>query len=248
MVLSPPSGPERKKRVSGGERSKHAQQPPQKTHHTGGRFSGGGGGADTTVKLRAGRVYRFAVTSNPPLSFEEAATIRTRRAECYEPSFVESCCGSCCCSFGGGGRAGGAGGVKYADLSATEWSDGATLFAVTPASGSGSRVGGGGGGGAAGAAPAPTPAAGVGAVCLEWACDVEPTGRGLRGEIEIELRARGGYGAVRLALQAKVYGGGAKDGGRAARHGVALKAVEYACVRHGITGANRVLATTYLQR
>ena len=230
------------------------------------RFSGGGGGADTTVKLRAGRTYRLAVAASPPLAFDETATVRTRRAECYEPSLLEACCGMG--GLGGrlGGRLGGgnggdggmAGAVKYADLGATEWSDGVVVAVTTggtaapaqPAAASSSS-----GGGAGGEVPrtpgrrrsttshqAAAGGAQAAAAQLEWACDMAVTGRGVRGEVEVELSARGGYGRVKLLVQAKVYGA---DDARGARHGVALRCVEFAALRHGITGENRVLAATY---
>jgi hypothetical protein len=112
--------------------------------------------------------------------------------------------------------------VAVAD--AQQQQQGATL-PLTAATNTRSSSGGGGGGGSKG-------------VEAEWVCSLGPTGRGFRGELELEIDVEG-FGTVAVPLQAKVY----RFGDSSVRHGVPLRAVDFALIKHGITGVNRILET-----
>ncbi|KAI8469088.1 MAG: hypothetical protein J3K34DRAFT_522456 [Monoraphidium minutum] len=164
------------------------------------RFSGG---ADTTVKLSAEATYTLQLTSTPAVVFKGPARVRTRRAECFEPTLLESCCLP------------GDAGVKYTNMADVEWDD---PVDAQLSQGSSTKTE------------------------AKWVCDMALTGRGFRGEVEVEVEVQD-YGRLLLPLQAKVYA--PSDG--SARHGVALLAVEYLISKHSLTQEVRVLKTQYLK-
>ncbi|GBF99192.1 hypothetical protein Rsub_11637 [Raphidocelis subcapitata] len=159
------------------------------------------------------------------------ARIRTRRAECYEPSFLDTCCG---CLPGLGSR-------KYVNMAEMEWQEPVSAPLTAPAAAAATGGGGPGGGNAFDVSGRATPPGSSRAVVeAQWMCAMELTGRGVRGELEVELEVVD-YGRVCLPLQAKVYA----MGDSSAKHGVSLHAVEYLLYKHSITGNIKVLTTQY---
>jgi hypothetical protein len=97
-----------------------------------------------------------------------------------------------------------------------EWSAPVTVplaaLSAPPNRGAAPPTGGGGGGGS----NAPAASGGGRSVSeAKWMCDMEQTGRGFRGELELEVEVQD-YGRFLLPLQAKVY----SMGDHSAKHGV----------------------------